>query len=89
MPGHRTTNRPASRRWSDMNTHTDSVLEEQYKRHWKPSGEQDGILDHIFQGTINKVYNATILYRIVQIIDREKWISMSSDVRGEIYEDLL
>lgn len=30
-----------------------------------------------------------ILYRIVQMIDQERWVSMSSDVKGEIYEGLL
>ena len=43
----------------------------------------------IFKGAINKISNAAILYRIVQMIDREKWVSMSSDVKGEIYEGLL
>ena len=52
-------------------------------------GEQGGILGQIFKGAINKISNAAILYRIVQMIDREKWVSMSSDVKGEIYEGLL
>ena len=33
--------------------------------------------------------NSGILYRVVQMIDKEKWVSMSSDVKGEIYEGLL
>ncbi len=75
--------------WSDMNTLTGADLEDQYKKTLEKLGEQGGILGQIFQGAINKVSNAAILYRIVQMIDREKWVSMSSDVKGEIYEGLL
>ena len=52
-------------------------------------GEQQGILGKIFKGATNKINNAAILYRVVQMIDAEKWVSMSSDVKGEIYEGLL
>lgn len=75
--------------WSDMNTLNGSALEDQYKKTLEKLGEQDGILGQIFKGAINKVSNAAILYRIVQMIDKEKWVSMSSDVKGEIYEGLL
>ncbi len=75
--------------WADMNTLTGVELEAQYKKTLETLGEQSGILGQIFKGAINKVSNAAILYRIVQMIDREKWVSMSSDVKGEIYEGLL
>ena len=80
---------PAGYTWQDMNTLTGADLEEQYKKTLEKLGEQGGILGQIFQGAINKISNAAILYRIVQMIDREKWVSMSSDVKGEIYEGLL
>lgn len=75
--------------WSDMNTLTGAELESKYKAILEKLGEQGGILGQIFKGAINKVSNAAILYRIVQMIDKEKWVSMSSDVKGEIYEGLL
>lgn len=75
--------------WSDMNTLTGSELENQYKKTLETLGEQGGILGQIFKGAVNKISNAAILYRIVQMIDKEKWVSMSSDVKGEIYEGLL
>ena len=80
---------PAGYTWTDMNTLTGSELEVKYKAILEKLGEQGGILGQIFQGAINKVSNAAILYRIVQMIDKEKWVSMSSDVKGEIYEGLL
>ena len=75
--------------WTDMNTLTGADLEGQYKKTLEKLGEQSGVLGRIFQGAINKINNAAILFRIVQMIDNEKWASMSTDVKGEIYEGLL
>ena len=88
-PYEKETGIPEGYGWSDMNTLTGAALEEQYNNTLKELGKQSGILGKIFQGAINKVSNAAILYRIVQMIDKEKWVSMSSDVKGEIYEGLL
>ena len=80
---------PAGFGWTDMNTLAGAELENQYKATLETLGEQGGILGQIFKGAINKIGNAAILYRIVQMIDKERWVSMSSDVKGEIYEGLL
>ena len=80
---------PAGYTWSDMNTLKGAELEDTYKAILEKLGEMGGILGSIFQGATNKIHNATILYRVVQMIDKEKWVSMSSDVKGEIYEGLL
>ena len=88
-PYNKQTGIPAGCGWADMNTLTGADLEAQYKKTLETLGEQGGILGQIFKGAINKVSNAAILYRIVQMIDREKWVAMSSDVKGEIYEGLL
>ena len=75
--------------WSDMNTLKGAELEEQYKNTLETLATKGGILGQIFSQASNKISNAAILYRIVQMIDKEKWVSMSSDVKGEIYEGLL
>lgn len=80
---------PEGYTWSDMNMLKGAELEEQYKATLEKLGEQGGILGKIFKQATNKISNAAILYRIVQMIDKEKWVSMSSDVKGEIYEGLL
>jgi type I restriction enzyme M protein len=72
-----------------MNTLKGAELEEQYKATLEKLGEQGGILGKIFKGAVNKISSAAILYRIVQMIDTETWVAMSSDVKGEIYEGLL
>ena len=88
-PYNRETGIPAGFSWADMRDLTGASLEEQYKKTLETLGKKPGILGQIFQGAINKISNAAILYRIVRMIDREKWVSMSSDVKGEIYEGLL
>lgn len=75
--------------WSDMNTLKGAELEMQYKATLENLGEQGGILGQIFKGAINKISNVAILYRVVQMINKENWVGMSSDVKGEIYEGLL
>lgn len=75
--------------WSDMNMLKGAELENKYKVILEKLGEQSGILGKIFKGATNKISNVSILYRVVQMINNEKWVSMSSDVKGEIYEGLL
>lgn len=88
-PYKRETGIPVGYTWSDMNGLTGAELENQYKTTLEKLGEQPGILGQIFKGAINKINNVAILYRVVQMIDKEKWVAMSSDVKGEIYEGLL
>lgn len=88
-PYNKKTGIPAGYAWTDMNTLKGAELEGRYKATLEKLGEQGGILGKIFMQATNKISNAAILYRIVQMIDTEKWVSMSSDVKGEIYEGLL
>ena len=88
-PYKRNTGIPQGYGWADMNGLKGAELEEKYKAILEKLGTQGGILGKIFQQASNKISNASILYRIVQMIDKEKWVSMSSDVKGEIYEGLL
>lgn len=80
---------PEGYTWSDMNALKGAELEEQYKKTLEKLAKEGGILGQIFSQASNKISNAAILFRIVQMIDKEKWVSMSSDVKGEIYEGLL
>ena len=88
-PYNKQTGIPAGYTWADMNTLKGAELEEKYKAILEELGKQSGLLGQIFKQAANKISNAAILYRIVQMIDKEKWVSMSSDVKGEIYEGLL
>ena len=80
---------PEGYRWSDMNTLKGAELEEKYKSILDTLGQKTGILGKIFKQATNKISNIAILYRVIQMIDAEKWVSMSADVKGTIYEELL
>lgn len=88
-PYNRKTGIPEGYKWKDLNMLKGAELEEQYKNTLETLGEKTGMLGQIFKGATNKINNAAILYRIVQMIDNETWVAMSSDVKGEIYEGLL
>lgn len=88
-PYNRKTEIPEGYKWKDLNMLKGAELEEQYKNTLETLGEKTGMLGQIFKGATNKINNAAILYRIVQMIDNETWVAMSSDVKGEIYEGLL
>ncbi len=88
-PYKKNTGIPEGYTWSDMNTLKGAELEEKYKKTLEKLAKEGGILGQIFSQASNKISNAAILFRIVQMIDKEKWVSMSSDVKGEIYEGLL
>ena len=84
-PYRRETGIPIGYTWADMSRLKGAELEKQYKATLEMLGEKSGILGKIFRGAVKKITNAAILYRIVQMINQEKWVSMSSDVKGEIY----
>lgn len=80
---------PEGHSWEDLRLLTGSNLEVQYKESLEKLGEVPGILMEIFSGAQNKINEATNLRKIVQMIDEVNWTSMSTDVKGTIYEGLL
>ena len=52
-------------------------------------GQQKGILGQIFTKSQNKIQDPAKLFKIIDLIDKESWIRMGADVKGEIYEGLL
>ncbi|WP_411677770.1 N-6 DNA methylase [Caproicibacter sp.] len=88
-PYHKSLGIPDGYTWTDLNKLTGTDLEDQYKATLDKLGTMNGILGEIFQGAQNKISEAAKLSRIVKMVDSENWASMSTDVKGEIYEELL
>ena len=80
---------PAGFTWADMNSLKGAELQDKYEEILDRLGDEGGILGRIFADASCKITKAAILYRIVQMIDSENWVAMSSDVKGDIYEGLL
>ena len=88
-PYNRASGIPAGFTWMDMNTLKGAELQEKYESILDRLGKEGGILGRIFADSSCKITKAAILYRVVQMIDQENWVAMSSDVKGDIYEGLL
>ncbi len=76
-------------RWDTLKNKSGDELFAHYGRILKTLTRQNGTLQQIYTGAQNKVSNPAQLARIITMVDSENWSSMSSDVKGDIYEDLL
>lgn len=80
---------PEKYSWGKLVILAGAELESQYKDTLEELGKGTGTLGRIFSGAQNKVSEAAKLKRIVTMIGAENWVSMSADVKGDIYEGLL
>ena len=65
-------------------------LEVHYRHTLEELGKRPGMLGLIFRKAQNKIQDPAKLRRlIVDLIDKEKWTSLSVDVKGDAYEGLL
>jgi len=88
-PYHKDLGIPVEYAWDKLTVESGADLEKQYKATLEALGSKGGFLGEIFMGAQNKISEAAKLARIVKMIDDENWVSMSADVKGVIYEDLL
>jgi type I restriction enzyme M protein len=80
---------PKEYNWESLRTKTGADLEAHYIKLLRELGKQKGILGEIFTKAQNKIQDPAKLYRIIQMIDGQKWVMMGADVKGKIYEGLL
>ncbi|MCL2093575.1 MAG: type I restriction-modification system subunit M [Treponema sp.] len=80
---------PETYSWSKLESLAGAELETRYNKMLTELGKKSGTLGRIFAKAQNKISNPAYLKRIVTMIGAEQWVSMSSDVKGDIYEGLL
>jgi len=80
---------PGDYSWSKLAPLAGAELEEHYNETLKKLGEKQGTLGRIFTKAQNRISNPAYLKRVVSMINSESWVSMSADVKGDIYEGLL
>jgi type I restriction enzyme M protein len=67
-----------------------AALEKQYSESIEKLGLKPGMLGIIFKGARCDIHNPALLKQlIVNLIDKEDWMSLPVDVKGTIYEELL
>ncbi len=81
---------PAIFGWNILIKLSGDDLEIGYRHTLEELGRHGGMLGLIFRKAQNKIQDPAKLQRlIIDLIDREQWTSLSSDVKGDAYEGLL
>lgn len=88
-PYNRDMNIPDDCQWETIRGKRGEELFSHYEYVLKTLGSQQGTLQQIYSGAQNKISNPAILSKVINMINNENWSSMSSDVKGDIYEGLL
>src|SRR6266478_5497559 len=81
---------PAKYNWTSLLSKEGDRLEQHYSEMLAALGQRKGMLALIFRNAQNKIHDPAKLRRlIVELIDREQWMKLSGDVKGDAYEGLL
>ena len=80
---------PEKYNWQTLIDKKGAELETHYINLLKELGKESGLIGQIFIKAQNKIQDPAKLYRIVHMINSEKWAILGVDVKGTIYEGLL
>jgi type I restriction enzyme M protein len=81
---------PAEWGWAKLVQKDGDALEGQYRRTLDALGKRQGMLGLIFRKSQNRIQDPAKLKRLItDLIDREQWTSLETDVKGDAYEGLL
>ncbi len=88
-PHNRNIGIPAEYDWPSLKSLKGAELEVHYVAVLRELGRKKGMLGQIFTKSQNKIQDPAMLYRVIDMIDKESWTVMDADVKGDIYEGLL
>jgi type I restriction enzyme M protein len=80
---------PPEYSWESLTSKRGAELELHYAVLLRELGQYKGILGQIFTKSQNKIQDPAKLYKLIDMIHRENWVMMGTDVKGDIYEGLL
>jgi len=81
---------PEGMDWPSLLARDGDALETHYRHILEELGKEPGMLGIIFRKAQNKVQDPAKLRRlVVDLIDREQWMMLDADVKGDAYEGLL
>lgn len=75
--------------WEILISKKGGDLLEQYETVLKTLADSGGMLQNIFSGSQNKIHDSSKLKKLFTLISEENWTATGSDIKGEIYENLL
>ncbi|MEI6287448.1 MAG: class I SAM-dependent DNA methyltransferase [Bacillota bacterium] len=80
---------PAKYNWDSLTGKRGDALELHYSALLRELGREPGVLGQIFTKSQNKITDPAKLFKLIDMIDKERWSTMGADIKGEIYEGLL
>ena len=80
---------PEKYTWDVLKQKRGAELDTHYKELLEELGKKTGMLGQIFLKAQNKISDPAMLYKVIDMIDKESWVMMGVDTKGEIYEGLL
>ena len=88
-PYSRKINVPEGYDWESLTSKRGSELELHYTKCLRELSNAKGTLGQIFVKSQNKIQDPAKLYKIIDMVNKEKWSMMGADLKGKIYEGLL
>jgi type I restriction enzyme M protein len=89
-PWNRTSPVPTEYAWSSLMALEGDALEKHYRKILEELGKRKGMLGAVFLKAQNKIQDPALLRRLIaDLIDREQWMILEADVKGDAYEGLL
>jgi type I restriction enzyme M protein len=81
---------PAKYSWRELLKRDGDELEIHYRHTLEELGKEPGLIGVIFRKAQNKIQDPAKLRRLIaDLIDKEEWSSLDTDVKGDAYEGLL
>lgn len=81
---------PPEYSWPRLMAKDGEALESHYRKTLEELGKKKNMLGVIFRKAQNKIQDPAKLRRLIaDLIDREKWMILEADVKGDAYEGLL
>lgn len=75
--------------WESLVNKRGAELDSHYSKMLRELANAKGILGQIFVKSQNKIQDPAKLYKVIDMVDKEKWSMMGADLKGKIYEGLL
>src|SRR5215208_3094022 len=89
-PWRRSSQIPEGYDWPSLRSRDGDALEAHYRHTLEALGRESGMLGVIFRKAQNKIQDPAKLRRLIaDLIDREQWTTLDTDVKGAAYEGLL
>lgn len=81
---------PEDWNWQSLLERDGDELATHYRHILESLGKEKGLLGVIFRKAQNKIQDPAKLRRlVVDLVDREQWVTLDADVKGDAYEGLL